>query len=172
MAPASVNLATLVLDFDSTFTKVEALDVLAEQLFASDPARLTDLKAIKDLTELAMSGEIGFGEALQRRVQILKPSRSDIEALTEALKEQVSASIERNRKVFEENPGKIRIISGGFHEFIEPVVAAFGIRPEHVLANRLVFDETGVAVGVDQDNPLSKDGGKIVALRSWADLSG
>lgn len=172
MAPASVNLATLVLDFDSTFTKVEALDVLAEQLFSSDPARLTDLKSIKDLTDLAMSGEIGFGEALQRRIAILKPSRADIEALAEALKAQVSASIARNRKVFEENPGKIRIISGGFHEFIDPVVADYGIRPEHVLANRLVFGDDGVATGVDLDNPLSKDGGKIVALRSWADLNG
>ncbi|WP_255606625.1 phosphoglycerate dehydrogenase [Asticcacaulis sp. AND118] len=172
MAPASVNLPTLVLDFDSTFTKVEALDILAEQLFSSDPARLTDLTAIKELTELAMSGEIGFGEALQRRIAILKPSRADIEALAEALKTQVSASIARNRKVFEENPGKIRIISGGFHEFIEPVVAEYGIKPEHVLANRLIFGDDGVATGVDQDNPLSKDGGKIVALRSWADLSG
>jgi len=172
MAPASVNLATLVLDFDSTFTRVEALDVLAEQLFAADPARLTDLKAIRELTELAMSGEIGFGEALERRIHILRPTREDIAALTETLKTQVSASIERNRKTFEQYPGKIRIISGGFHEFIDPVAAEYGIRPEHVLANRLVFDENGVATGVDQDNPLSKDGGKIVALRSWTDLSG
>lgn len=168
MAPFSANLPTLVLDFDSTFTKVEALDVLAEQLFASDPARLTDLKAIKDLTELAMAGEIGFGEALQKRINILRPTRDDIAALAETLKSHVSASIERNRKTFEQYPDNIRIISGGFHEFIEPVVAAYGIKPENVLANRLIFDEAGVAIGVDQDNPLSKDGGKIVALRSWA----
>ncbi|ESQ81150.1 phosphoglycerate dehydrogenase [Asticcacaulis sp. YBE204] len=168
MAPSSANLATLVLDFDSTFTKVEALDVLAEQLFSSDPARLTDLNAIKELTELAMSGEIGFGEALQKRIQILKPSREDIAGLAETLKQQVSDSIGRNLKVFQEHPGKIRIISGGFHEFIEPVVADYGIKAEHVLANRLIFDDNGIATGVEQDNPLSKDGGKIIALQSWA----
>jgi D-3-phosphoglycerate dehydrogenase / 2-oxoglutarate reductase len=171
MAPISANLATLVLDFDSTFTKVEALDVLAEHLFASDPTRLSDLKSIKDLTELAMSGEIGFGEAITKRIQILRPTRDDIAALAEKLKTEVSASIERNAKVFSQYPGKIRILSGGFHEFIEPVVAEYGIKPEHILANRLIFDDKGVAIGVDQDNPLSKDGGKILALQSWK-LSG
>jgi len=172
MPPASVNLATLILDFDSTFTRVEALDVLAEQLFAADPARLTDLTAIRELTELAMSGEIGFGEALQRRISILRPTREDIAALTETLKAQVSASMTRNARTFEQYPGKIRIISGGFHEFIDPVVAEYGIRPEHVRANRLIFDDNSVATGVDLDNPLSRDGGKIVALRTWADLTG
>ncbi|MFT4089925.1 MAG: phosphoglycerate dehydrogenase [Asticcacaulis sp.] len=171
ITPASQNLATLVLDFDSTFTKVEALDVLAGQLFSADPARQADLGSIRELTDLAMSGKIGFAEALQRRVQLLKPSREDIAALAEHLKAEVSASVIRNKKAFTEYAGNIRIISGGFHEFIEPVVAEYGIAPEHVLANRLVFDDNGVAVGVDTENPLSKDGGKIEALRSWG-LSG
>lgn len=105
------NLATLVLDFNSTFTQVEALDVLAELLSAADPARQADVAHIKTLTDQAMSGEISFAEALQRRVQILKPTREDIAALTEVLKGRVSASVERNRAVFAENPGKFRIIS-------------------------------------------------------------
>lgn len=159
------NLATLVLDFDSTFTQVEALDVLAELLSAADPARQADVAHIKTLTDQAMSGEISFAEALQRRVQILKPTREDIAGLVEVLKGRVSASVERNRAVFAENPGKFRIISGGFHEFIDPVVADLGIEAEYVLANRLIFDANGVATGVDQTNPLSQDGGKIAAVR-------
>jgi len=159
------NLATLVLDFDSTFTQVEALDVLAELLSAADPARQADVAHIKTLTDQAMSGEIGFGEALQRRIQILKPTREDIAGLIEVLKGRISASVERNRAVFAENPGKFRIISGGFHEFIDPVVADLGIEAEYVMANRLIFDANGIATGVDQTNPLSQDGGKIVAVR-------
>ena len=54
------NLATLILDFDSTFTCVEALDILAEQLAKTDPSR-TDLALIKPLTDQAMSGEEGIG---------------------------------------------------------------------------------------------------------------
>ncbi|EGF92362.1 D-3-phosphoglycerate dehydrogenase [Asticcacaulis biprosthecium C19] len=159
------NLATLILDFDSTFTCVEALDILAEQLAKADPSR-TDLALIKPLTDQAMSGEIGFSEALQRRIQILKPTRDDIAALAQSLKSQVSASITRNKAVFLEHPGKFRIISGGFHDFIDPVVGDYGIHPEYVLANRLIWDENGVAIGVDLTNPLSQDGGKIVAVNN------
>ncbi|MGN6363451.1 phosphoglycerate dehydrogenase [Asticcacaulis taihuensis] len=158
------NLATVVLDFDSTFTSVEALDVLAELLSAADPARHADVAQIKTLTDQAMSGEISFAEALNRRVQLLKPTRDDITALVEVLKTKVSASVIRNKAVFSENPGKFRIISGGFHDFIDAVVADYGIEPEYVLANRLIWNEEGVAVGVDQANPLSQDGGKVTAL--------
>jgi D-3-phosphoglycerate dehydrogenase len=160
------NLATLVLDFDSTFTSVEALDILAELLSAADPARSADVAHIKTLTDQAMSGEISFADALSRRVQILKPTRDDIAGLIEVLKTKVSPSIARNRAVFAENPGKFRIISGGFHDFIDAVVADYGIDAEYVLANRLVWNDEGIAIGVDQANPLSQDGGKITALTS------
>ncbi len=162
---AQPNLATLVLDFDSTFTQVEALDVLAEMLSVANPERAADVAHIRTLTDQAMSGDISFADALQRRIQILKPTRDDIAALVEVLKTKVSASIVRNRAVFSGQAGKFRIISGGFHDFIDPVVADYGIDASHVLANRLVYDADGVATGVDQANPLSQDGGKAVALR-------
>ena len=162
------NLATLVLDFDSTFTQVEALDILAELLSAADPARAAQVAQIKSLTDQAMSGEIGFSEALQRRIQILRPTRDDIAALVDVLKGKISASIARNKAVFAEHAGKVRIISGGFHDFIDPVVAEFGIDPTYVMANRLTWNEEGVAIGLDLTNPLSQDGGKIIAVRGLA----
>ena len=162
------NLATLVLDFDSTFTQVEALDILAELLSAADPARAAQVAQIKSLTDQAMSGEIGFSEALQRRIQILRPTRDDIAALIDVLKGKISASIARNKAVFAEHAGKIRILSGGFHDFIDPVVAEFGIDPTYVMANRLTWNEEGVAIGLDLTNPLSQDGGKIIAVRGLA----
>ena len=165
---AHPNLATLVLDFDSTFTQVEALDILAELLSAADPARAAQVAQIKSLTDQAMSGEIGFSEALQRRIQILRPTRDDIAALVDVLKGKISASIARNKAVFAEHAGKVRIISGGFHDFIDPVVAEFGIDPTYVMANRLTWNEEGVAIGLDLTNPLSQDGGKIIAVRGLA----
>jgi D-3-phosphoglycerate dehydrogenase len=159
------QLATLVLDFDSTFTQVEALDVLAEQLAQGDPDRAADAAQIKALTDQAMSGDISFSDALQRRIQLLRPTRDDIAALAEVLKTKISASILRNKAVFTEHPGKVRIISGGFHDFIDPVVADLGIDAEYVLANRLIYNADGVAIGVDLTNPLSQDGGKVTAVQ-------
>lgn len=155
-----------VIDFDSTFTRVEALDVLGEIALVDHPASDAVLAEVRALTEQAMNGELGFGEALARRIALLGIRREHLEPLVERLKGQVSGSIRRNRAFFERNADRIFIISGGFHEFIDPVVGEFGVRPDHVLANRLLFDEAGRATGVDDANPLSRDGGKVEAVRS------
>ena len=163
--PSPQTRAILVLDFDSTFTQVEALDVLAEMILSA-PDRQADRDAIKRLTEQAMNGEIGFGEALATRMTILRPSRDDIVALTERLKTCVSASVTRNRAALEQHPGRVRILSGGFHDFIDPVVAEFGLTADYVQANRMIFDADGAYLGIDEANPLSRDGGKVTALKA------
>lgn len=45
-----------IIDFDSTFVKVEALDLLAEIALKKDPERKIKLEKIKSLTGLAMEG--------------------------------------------------------------------------------------------------------------------
>jgi D-3-phosphoglycerate dehydrogenase / 2-oxoglutarate reductase len=156
--------SVLVLDFDSTFTKVEALDELARRIGTDDPERAKLITQIKDLTDKAMAGDLSFAEALSTRIALLRPSRQEIDDLADWLKTQVSDSIIRNRHVFADNPDRIFILSGGFHDFIDPVVADFGISESQVLANRLVYDDNEIAIGIDTTNPLSRDGGKSVAL--------
>lgn len=155
-----------VIDFDSTFTRVEALDVLGEIALAEHPDRETRLAEVRRLTDLAMNGDLGFGEALARRLALLQIRREHLAELIERLKGQVSASFRRNRGFFERHADRVFVISGGFHDFIDPVVADFGVKPGHVLANRLAFDAAGRVTGLDAANPLSRDGGKIEAVRS------
>jgi D-3-phosphoglycerate dehydrogenase len=155
----------LILDFDSTFTTVEALEILAEIALADDPGREAKLAEIAILTDQAMNGEIGFGEALRRRVELLALNRAHLPALVERLRGKVSPSIRRNRAFFEKNAERVVVVTGGFHDYVDPIVAEFGITPDRVLANRLVFDGDRVT-GVEQDNPLSRDGGKVEAVRS------
>src|SRR5690606_27331702 len=57
------------------------------------------------------------------------------------------------------------IVSGGFKEFITPVVAPYHILPENIFANTFLFDYDGNIVGYDKDNPLSEEGGKVKLLR-------
>jgi D-3-phosphoglycerate dehydrogenase len=155
-----------VLDFDSTFTKVEALDVLGEITLDGDPERERKLAEVRAVTDAAMSGEIGFGEALRRRLEILSVRREHLPVLIERLKGQVSESVARNRSFFEANADRVYVISGGFREFIEPVTSEYGVRSEHVLANAFLFDDDGRALGADPENPLSRDGGKIVVMKA------
>ena len=157
-----------VIDFDSTFTRVEALDVLGEIALDGRPDREAVLEEVRRLTDQAMSGEIGFAQALTRRVELLAPRREHLAPLVERLRSEVSASIRRNREFFERNAGRIFVVTGGFHDFVDAVVGEYGIAPDHVLANRLLFDAEGVVTGVDGSNPLSRDGGKVVAVRGLA----
>lgn len=150
-----------IIDFDSTFTQVEALDELCTISLDGKEERDTCLSKIKQLTDEAMDGEIGFGEALEKRIELLKAHKDDLPELIERLKGQVSKSIQRNTAFFDKYSDKVLIVSNGFKEFIEPIVADYGIKAENVYANEFVFDEEGNIVGVHKDNPLSQDEGKV-----------
>ena len=82
----------VLIDFDSTFTKVEALDVLGEISLDGHPDKEERLKQIADITDLGMNGEISFADSLIKRIEILNGNRSQIEALIVRLKTLVSES--------------------------------------------------------------------------------
>jgi D-3-phosphoglycerate dehydrogenase len=154
-----------VIDFDSTFTKVEAFDVLAEISLKDLPDLEDKKKEIANITNLGMDGSISFRESLERRLNLLSPSRQHLPALVSRLKDSVSESFKRNKEFFEKYADNIYIISNGFREFIEPIVTDFGIKPENILANEFVFDNEGRVTGFDVDNPLSANGGKVEQLK-------
>ena len=110
-----------MIDFDSTFTKVEALDELCEISKASASDKQECLQKIKDITEQAMEGSLSFREALEKRVALLGANRSHLNTLVSQLKEKVSESIKRNKEFFQQNSADIIIMSSGFKEFIEPL---------------------------------------------------
>jgi D-3-phosphoglycerate dehydrogenase len=154
-----------VIDFDSTFTKVEAFDVLADISLNDHPDQEKIKQQIVDITNLGMSGEISLRESLEKRLALLAPHRNHLPALITLLKSKVSESFKRNKEFFSTYQDNIYIISNGFREFIEPVVTEFGIKPENILANEFRFDETGKVIGFDKENPLSSNNGKVEQLK-------
>lgn len=145
-----------IIDFDSTFISVEAIDELA-QISLKDSK---NKEKIKKLTAQGMQGQISFEDSLKQRVKLLDADQSQIEKLIKILKKKISPSIKRNKDFFSKNAASIYIISGGFSQYIAPVVADFGISQSHVLANRFLFDKKGKITGFDLKNPLTKNGGK------------
>jgi len=164
MPDAAPLLPYLVFDFDSTFTQVEGLDELADIALAGQPDRAERVGQIKALTDRGMAGEIGFQESLSQRLALLGANRRHLAPLVAHLQTKVSASIRRNAEFFRTHADRIYVVSSGFREFIEPVVAEFGITPNHVLANTFTFDAEGNITGCDPANVLSRDGGKIRQL--------
>ena len=154
-----------IIDFDSTFTQVEALDILGEISLTNDPGRTEKLQAIKDITDKGMDGTITLRESLEQRLEILNANKSQITDLIAALKKKVSKSFDRNKEFLLENAKDIFIISNGFKDFIIPIVADFGIQKENVFANEFVYDEHGNIVDFNRENPLSKNDGKAETIR-------
>jgi D-3-phosphoglycerate dehydrogenase / 2-oxoglutarate reductase len=154
-----------VIDFDSTFTKVEAFDVLADISLKDHPEKEKRKKEIHEITNQGMNGTISFRESLERRLNLLSPSQSHIPTLVRELKGMVSESFKRNKDFFQSHSDNIYIISNGFREFIEPIVTDFGIKAENILANEFRFDLEGKVIGFDTDNPLSANNGKVEQLK-------
>ncbi|WBL26815.1 phosphoglycerate dehydrogenase [Zunongwangia sp. HGR-M22] len=160
-----------VIDFDSTFTQVEALDVLGEISLAGAKDKEAKLAELKSLTDRGMEGKLAFRDSLRERLDILEAEEKHLDPLIENLKTRISKSFRRNEEFFRENSDNIYIMSNGFKEFIIPIVAELGVKAEHVFANDFVFDENRKIVGFNTDNVLSSNNGKVKQLKSL-DLKG
>ncbi len=154
-----------VIDFDSTFTKVEAFDVLAEIILIEHPNGSAIQAKIAEITNLGMEGKLSLRESIEQRLSILKLEKRHLAPLIKKLKELVSDSFKRNKDFFSSYAENIYIISNGFREFIEPVVTEYGIKPENILANEFIFDELEKVIGFDLTNPLSANNGKVEQLK-------
>ncbi|WP_233900050.1 phosphoglycerate dehydrogenase [Tenacibaculum piscium] len=157
---------SFVFDFDSTLTKVEALDVLAEISLLGNPKKEAIIAEIIAITTQGIDGEISFTESLQKRIDLLKATKSDLPLLIKELEQKVSRSIADNKAFFKEFSDDIYVISAGFKEFIIPIVAPYNIPAERVFANTFEFDQNDVIIGFDTQNPLSKHNGKIDCLKN------
>lgn len=160
------NQETFIFDFDSTFIKVEALDVLCEVIYQDSAAGVQILSEIQRLTDLGMEGKLSLKESLTQRIQLLQANRDHIGSVIEELKKKVTASVIRNRAFFKQHSDNIYIISNGFKEIIIPIVQEYGIKPEHVLANTFKFDHDGNIIGFDEKDELCENQGKVKKIKS------
>lgn len=165
MAIATEEDKYFVIDFDSTFTKVEALDILGEISLDNHPEKEERLQKIKYITDGGMDGSMSFRDSLEARIHLLNAHRDHLAELVKRLSKMVSKSVSRNKSFFEKYADRTFIISNGFKEFIDPVVTAYGIKSENVFANDMVFDEAGWIIDFNRENVLSANGGKVEQLR-------
>ena len=160
-----------VFDFDSTLTRVEALDVLAEITLQGKSNKDEVIQEIQEITNLGIDGDISFTESLERRIRLLNAHKDNLDGLVEELRQKISKSIASNKQFFEKYSEDIYVISCGFKEFIDPIVQEYNIPSERVYANTFKFDEAGNIIGFDEGNVLASHNGKIECLKNL-DLDG
>jgi D-3-phosphoglycerate dehydrogenase len=155
-----------IIDFDSTFVSVEALDELCRIALKNSPDKETRLEKFTSITNKAMSGKITFADSLEQRIKLLDAGKDDIDKAVKLISRRISKSVVRNKNFFRKFSDKIIIVSGGFKEIIVPIVERFGINAGNVYANSFTFDKAGRIKGFDKRNVLAGSNGKIDQIKA------
>lgn len=139
-------------DVDSTLVTIEGIDVLARG--NSEVVRLT---------EQAMNGEISVDEVYGRRLEIIRPTLADVEALGRQYVDSLVDGAAETINTLREAGAHIHLVTAGITQAIAPLAAHLGIRTLHAVS--LHFDESGNYAGFDGNSPLTKSGGKELVVR-------
>ncbi len=154
-----------IIDFDSTFSKVEAMDLLCEIVHKDNPQKDEIARRIAYLTDAVMDDMDNYGANLQKRIELLGAHKNDVLELSGELEEYVSESFKRNKKFLLANKENIFIVSNGFVDFIRPVIEDFGLKGDQVFGNAFVYDDKDRVIGFDQNIPLANKGGKAEIIK-------
>lgn len=145
----------IVMDIDSTLINEEVIDLLGDEAGAGE--------RIAGITERAMRGELDFAQALKERVRLLAGLDEGVfdrayarVTFTPGARELVAEAHRRGWKV--------GVVSGGFHEVADRIVAAADI--DYCLANRLEVAD-GHLTGRLASGIVTKQR-KLEALEQWA----
>ncbi|MCS5488214.1 phosphoserine phosphatase SerB [Curtobacterium flaccumfaciens pv. beticola] len=145
----------VVLDADSTLLEDEVIELLADHA-GTRPQ-------VQAVTERAMRGEIDFAASLRERVATLAGLPADVCTRAQQAVRVTRGADELVRGVHAAG-GTVGVVSGGFHEVLDPFAARLGL--DHSRANRLEVVD-GVLTGRVSGDVVDA-AAKAETLRAWA----
>ncbi|KOB71166.1 PxPhosphoserine phosphatase [Operophtera brumata] len=138
-------------DVDSTVIQDEGIDELANFCGKGDEVKL--------LTAEAMGGSMTFQEALKKRLDIIRPSVSQIREFVEKTPIRLTPGISQLVKDLQDRGVVVYLVSGGFRSLIDPVAELIGVPKSNY-------------AGFDENEPTSRSGGKGLVVRRLKELHG
>lgn len=145
----------VVLDVDSTLIENEVIELLADEAGSGE--------LVAEITSRAMNGELDFEASLRERVATLV-------GLPVAAIERVRARVNVTDGVptmiagVHAAGGTVAVVSGGFHEVIDPIAEELGL--DAWRANRLEIVDGVLTGGLIP--PIIDAAAKASAVREWA----
>lgn len=151
-------------DFDGTLYPGESLDEVLAIALEGDPERGAHVEALEQLGRRGMEGTITFQESLRGRLGIVRPHRRHVEAWLSTATKQILPHWEPLLSDLRSAGHHIVVISGGFRACIEPIVQRFAVPLDDICCNSFRFENDGWVSGLDEEQPLSRSGGKPVTV--------
>ena len=145
---------TVILDVDSTLSRIEGIEWLARARGAEAFAR------ISEVTERAMRGELEFDGVYASRLDAVRPTRDEVAALGDAYVQNLSPGGREAVKRLQALGTHVLIVSGGLRQPVVHLAAHVGIAEKDVHAVPIFFDEAGDYAGYDQEHPCTRQLGK------------
>ncbi len=150
--------ATVVFDCDSTLSGVEGIDELAAE----------HKPEIAALTERAMNGELALEEVYAARLDLIRPTRADVERVAAEYERQAVPNAAALICALRASGKRVVIVSGGLLPAVLPFALALGCEQRDVQAVDVQFDASGAYRGFDSASPLARSGGKPPILAALA----
>jgi len=124
---------TLVFDCDSTLSAIEGIDELARE----------NVRAIAELTDRAMRGELALEDVYERRLEIVRPTRAALDAVGRLYVERVLPNARELVAAAHALGKRVCIVSGGLEPAVRALADDLGLGAGDVLSVALPFDAPG-----------------------------
>lgn len=158
------SFAAIAFDCDSTLSTIEGIDELA--------VRRGCEAEIAPLTTAAMEGRLAIEEVYARRLEVLRPSRSDIEWLGQRYIDTMVAGAHSAIARLKASGRSVYIVSGGLKPPVLKLAERLDVPPDRVFAVDIYFDDTGGYAGFEAASPLTRSTGKATIAAKIRALAG
>lgn len=148
---------SVIFDCDSTLSAIEGIEELAH----------AHREEIARLTEWAMRGEIALEDVYGRRLDLVRPTRAQVEALGERYVQTLVSDARETVAALRGEGIEVRVMSGGIRQAVLTLALALGLAEDAVAAVDVYFDLNGNYTGFDNRSPLARSGGKRLVLERW-----
>lgn len=145
-------LDAIIFDCDGTLSHIEGIDVLAKENGVYE--------VVSSITESSMSGFGLTPRIYEDRLNLVKPTLSQVEALAVHYQNAVVPDAKEVIKIFQKLGKSVFVVSAGVRQAIGPFCKQLGIKNDNIYAVSLDFDEKGQYKGFDVDSPLVRPDGK------------
>jgi phosphoserine phosphatase len=142
-------------DVDSTLVTIEGIDVLAN----GNPE-------IVRLTEAAMNGEVPVDQVYGRRLEIIRPTLADVQALGQRYVQTMVDGAAETIATLKSAGVDVHLVTAGIAQAIAPLAETLHIAPRAVHAVALQFDADGNYADYDRRSLLTRAGGKELVVRA------